>query len=89
MDSKEVNMKNCLNRPNLVITCKYLRIICFCTSETPIFNVIGNPQPRFCLSYTLCILMNSSIRPDTISQAWFIVHTKGSQVRILEIEDLT
>ena len=32
--------------------------------------------------FTLCILMNSSICFDRISLGWFIVHIKGSQVRI-------
>ena len=31
---------------------------------------------------TLCRLMNSSIWLDTIALEWFIIHIKGSQVRL-------
>ena len=31
---------------------------------------------------TLCILMNSSIRFDTTKLGWFIVHIKGSQLKL-------
>ena len=38
-------------------------------------------EPRRSLS-TLCRLMNSSIWFDTINLEWFIIHIKGSQVRL-------
>ena len=44
---------------------------------------IGSPEPSACL--TLCIPVKFFLWFDAMSLGWFIVHIKGSQVRISKL----